>query len=822
MQKLALRLSVLLLFALPAHAQQIPDQGWPRTLTRPGATLTLYQPQIDDWKDFTQVDARIAFSLTPTGGQSHVGVIALSMQSTVNVAAHSVYLNQIHIKSVVFPSLDAPTAAKLKQLMTAFLNPSAYMTISLDRLVATVTKPKAPAASNLRNDPPAIFVSLGPAILLLVNGPPVLSPLADSDFQFIVNANWPVFTDKAATKYYLFNGRGWMTAAALAGPWIPTKTLPKHFEKVAVNSNFTSLKTFIPPPPGSAATFPAVYYSADQAEIIVFDGAPKWLPIAGTQLSYAGNTDSTIFKYAPTGALYFLASGRWFSAATTLGPWTYATENLPADFANIPPNSPAGKVLASVPGTPEAEDAVLIAQIPTTATVDMSAAAKSVQVTYVGAPQFMPITGTTMYYAVNTPNRIIQVGAQYYLCYQGVWFVSGNPNAGWIVAVTVPSVIYTIPPSSPIYNVTYVTQVVVTPGYVTSSYTAGYMGAFILGATVGAIVANGTGYYYPPYVYRGYYYPCAWTYGYHTYNPYTGAYGHGGSAYGPYGSAHWQSSYNPNTGTYARGATYSNANGSHTVGQAYNPYTGAYAQTNQHSNAYGSWGNSAISKNGNTVYTQHQSNANGTAASFNSTTGAKGAGVSTANGKTGAAKTANGDMYAGHDGNVYKNTGDGWQKYDNGSWTPVQPPDRNSNGNQPLNSSNNNSNRPTTNNNTATTNQQKAQNYNQQRTTTGATNGAATNNAARNNSASNGSWSGANNGGWNGNSNANRSSASAPSDLNQQAQDRARGNEQSNRFSQDQQRSNSSDRSGGWGGDRSSGGWGGGNRSGGSRGGGRR
>ena len=64
-----------------------------------------------------------------------------------------------------------------------------------------------------------------------------------------------------------------------------------------------------------------------------------------------------------------------------------------------------------------------------------------------------------------------------------------------------------------------------------------------------------TGHYYPPYVYGGYYYPYAATYGYRTYNPYTGAYGYGASAYGPYGSAHWGTSYNPNTGTYARGAT---------------------------------------------------------------------------------------------------------------------------------------------------------------------------------------------------------------------------------------------------------------------------
>ena len=82
-----------------------------------------------------------------------------------------------------------------------------------------------------------------------------------------------------------------------------------------------------------------------------------------------------------------------------------------------------------------------------------------------------------------------------------------------------------------------------------------------------------------------------------------------GAAYGPYGSAHWGTSYNPNTGTYARGATTSTAYGKQAVGEAYNPYTGAYGATHQGSNAYGSWGQSVVSKNGNTAYTQHASNA---------------------------------------------------------------------------------------------------------------------------------------------------------------------------------------------------------------------
>jgi hypothetical protein len=40
----------------------------------------------------------------------------------------------------------------------------------------------------------------------------------------------------------------------------------------------------------------------------------------------------------------------------------------------------------------------------------------------------------------------------------------------------------------------------------------------------------------------------------------------------------------------------------------------------------------------------------------------------------GAVKTAGGDVYAGADGNVYKKTSSGWEKYDNGSWSQVQQP----------------------------------------------------------------------------------------------------------------------------------------------------
>ena len=340
--------------------------------------------------------------------------------------------------------------------------------------------------------------------------------------------------------------------------------------------------------------------------------------------------------------------------------------------------------LASVLGTSQAKDAVLIAQIPTTMVLNPTTAAAQANVIYTGPPQFAPITGTSLQYATNTTDKVIQVGNAYYLCLQGVWFMSATPQGPWTTAGSIPEVIYTIPPSSPVYNVTYVTQVTNPSGYVESSYTAGYLGAFVMGAAVGAIVTSGTGYYYPPYI--GY--PVA---GYPIYHPYptpygaygaygsasyyhtgTGAYGVSQTAYGAYGSATRSASYNPYTGTAARSASVSTPYGKQSVGHAYNPYTGTYGATHQGSSPTAQWGQSYVSNGSHSATTQHYTTSQGTAASAQTAAGGKAAGTSTAYGNSAAAKTSSGDMYAGHDGNVYKNTGSGWQKSDGGgNWSNV-------------------------------------------------------------------------------------------------------------------------------------------------------
>jgi hypothetical protein len=133
--------------------------------------------------------------------------------------------------------------------------------------------------------------------------------------------------------------------------------------------------------------------------------------------------------------------------------------------------------------------------------------------------------------------------------------------------------------------------------------------------------------------------------------------------------------YNPRTGTYARGAVAYGPYGARGAAQAYNPRTGTYAQTRQGSSVYGSWGSTAVQRGDDWARTARTTNnLTGTTTRVSQGSGG-GESISRnqpgAGGRTTVARSGSGDVYAGHDGNVYKKEGDSWQKYENGGWTGV-------------------------------------------------------------------------------------------------------------------------------------------------------
>lgn len=653
----------------------LTDRGWPRTFENNGSKLVVYQPQVDDWKNYNDLTARIAFSLTKDGKES-LGVASIETTTLVDKEARQVYFKDIKINDVRFPSMSADSV----QLLTGVLKelmPKSGTPIAVDRLLADIEQDKMQSKPvNIKNEPPPLFYSSTPAILLMIQGEPVLAPIEGLNLQYVVNANWDVFFDKTASQYYILAGNTWLMAKTPAATWTKTTTLPADMAKLPSGQNFDDVKKEVPPPANSAPA-PKVFFSDKPAELVLTEGAPQFKPIGSIGLSYIANTDNDIIRDDSTQMYYLLLSGRWFAAKALSGPWGYAGNSLPQSFANIPENSQMGHVLSSVPGTQQANDAVMLAQIPTTAVVNKAEAEKKVKVHYDGDPQFKPIETTNLQYATNTQEKIIKDGDLYYLCFQGVWFMSTTANGPWKTASSVPKDIYTIPPSSPVYNVTYVTQTETSATTVVSQSTAGYMGMFVLGVFTGAVLTYGTGYYYPPYYYWGpgvpypVYRPWPMTYGAGAvYNPWTGGYAAGRRVYGPYGAAGTSAWYNPATGRYGRSASVQGWYGGRTSASTYNPWTGGYAHTNQGHNPYAQWGGSVASRGNQWVQTGHIATRGGNAFAYRTSGGNEGIITNGPNGTK--IHTNNGGLYAGHDGNVYRKNNDGsFSKYNKGNWNQV-------------------------------------------------------------------------------------------------------------------------------------------------------
>jgi hypothetical protein len=408
------------------------------------------------------------------------------------------------------------------------------------------------------------------------------------------------------------------------------------------------------------------------SELIVINGEPSFQPITATQLMWVNNTETDLFFDSTAKQFYFLTSGRWFRTADLKSrQWVAATTELPGDFQKIPVDHPRAHVLAAVPGTRQAEEAVIAASIPQTATITRNSA--KAEVKYIGEPKFEPIPGTRISYASNTPNDVFEIDGRYYLCLQAVWFASATPNGPWAPADKVPDEIYQIPPSSAKHNVTYVNIYESTADTVTYAYTAGYSGVY-----VGYGVAMwGTGYYYPPYYGFGYYpYPVYWPASYYTYgasawyNPATGAYGRGSAVYGPYGGYARGAAYNPATGSYAFGRSAWGPYGAAASGGFYNPSTGGWGGGYRASNGYQSWGQSVVGRGDQWARTASYSDARGTVGGIQTSAGGAAIGARGSQGQGFVGRSAAGDVYAGRDGNVYKrdqSSGE-WSKNNGGSW----------------------------------------------------------------------------------------------------------------------------------------------------------
>jgi len=613
-------LAALALLAAPLAMAQAPDVGWPREVkAKDGGVITVYQPQLERWAN-NQLAGRAAVAVAKPGEKNpRFGVIELTARTEIDKSADMVMLSNVSIAKGSFPGTSPQESEAYLAALRAAL-PKQGWPVSAQALQANLAVVQARAGQKalpLKNDPPQILFRTTPAMLLLVDGEPALRPAKEAaELMRVINSTALILQDPASSTWYLWALNRWWQAGTITGDWSAAVSPPGSLDKAraaaaksfeAHDGNDADGKPRFDP-----GVVPQLVVATRPTELLQSKGEPQFAPIPGTQLLYMGNSPNDIFMALGSQAYYVVISGRWFSATALTGPWTFAPgKSLPPDFAKIPPDHPAGDVLAAVPGTPQATEAAIANQIPQTARVQRDIEPSSVA--YDGEPQWKPIEGTALSYAVNTGTPVIRIDSRnYYMVQNGVWFVAGAPKGVWTVATTVPAAIYTIPPSSPLHYVTYVRIYSSTPTTVLVGYTPGYYGTVM---SSDGVVVYGTGYPYPPYI-GSVWYPYPPTYGFGFYFSVGFFWGFGGGYPPYYGGCCW-------------GAP---------------PMVVHHGGNLTVNNSYNRWGGKSTSITG-------PGGRNLKATQVGNTTLAKGSGSN--------------NVYAGRDGEVYRRNENGdWQKYE--------------------------------------------------------------------------------------------------------------------------------------------------------------
>ena len=582
-----MRTTLFTMLVVGASALEAQDYSWPREIPVSGGaagTIVLYQPQAEQLQG-NALTARGAIALKVAGRADPI-FGAMWMSATIEVDRDSgmVWIHDVKVSRVRWPDATEEQQRRFTQLVEMDF-PKDGFRMTLARLQASLASADAERShtDGLKSDAPKIVFSERLAVLLLYDGEPRLQPIPNAPLALVVNTPFGVVKDTTTGTFWLgAGGSSWYSAPDAKGPWTPGATPPAAVLKLTQSDTTTtaavSVDTLFAAPPSDTAKVrtdppttpsilgptappaipssartdssaptptpspaaaapaaspdsnaPAIVAATEPTELVSTQGPARWKTTAGGKLLYVENTETPWIRETEGKDNYLLIAGRWFKSASQAGPWiSVRPDSLPASFKDIPPDSPIGGVRSSIALTVEAQDAVLDLQIPQTTVVVRSQASFTAK--YDGQPKFQTIPGTLVAYATNTASSVLAVGGAYYACDNAVWFKATNPTGPWVVADSIPrDEIAKIPPSVPVYHLTFVQIYGSTPEVVYVGYTPGYVGTY----PYYGVPVYGTGYTYPPYV-GNVYYPYPVTYGVSaTYNPYTG-YGMGttwGSAF---------------------------------------------------------------------------------------------------------------------------------------------------------------------------------------------------------------------------------------------------------------------------------------------------
>ena len=305
---------------------------WPLSIAAGGGTITLHEPQVRSWPNYTKMTGVAAIAVTLPGASTPVyGTLSFNSLASADVPSGTVSLVNPKLDATSWPTASQADAAKLDAFIKANLHLEGKPILPLAMVLTSIPREARPQTVPVRTNPPVIYVRQSPAVLVVFDGAPVFAPIPGTSLTYAVNTNWEIVHDPATSLYYVHARSGWYSAPGAKGPFAAT-VAPPSFAAIPATGKFSHLHAALNAPKPPPAVQASLIISQVPAELIDMAGPPQFTSIPGTQLRFVKNTESDVFFSRDTTSWYVLFSGRWFTAANLNGPWTFASTHLPADF----------------------------------------------------------------------------------------------------------------------------------------------------------------------------------------------------------------------------------------------------------------------------------------------------------------------------------------------------------------------------------------------------------------------------------------------------------------------------------------------------------
>lgn len=158
--------------------QQPSDRGWPRGFSLSDeAQAVLYQPQVLSWENQKHMVALAAVSYVAKDEKKPVfGTVKIEADTLVSLEPRLVKFSQLKLTEANFQTLPKEQAAEIVSTIEKSI-PDEDRLIALDRVLVQVDKSQISPKNlaGIKADPPKIFLSRTPAILLSFDGEPIWS-----------------------------------------------------------------------------------------------------------------------------------------------------------------------------------------------------------------------------------------------------------------------------------------------------------------------------------------------------------------------------------------------------------------------------------------------------------------------------------------------------------------------------------------------------------------------------------------------------------------------------------------------------------------------